>query len=194
MPFIIVLLAVVLIVLFYFLSRRQSREADAPDAPDTFDFEPDTESLTPTVLRRVHVEAPVQTLSGVKQRVYVEANPFPLGVDEVNIPGGKGIDALLTLVWEPVVRRLDNRAEVNDFSDELSITIYYSPKEVAATELDALGRPRLSIVSGYRDANGVWRLERLATDVIPDPGTGGGRLNAKLKTLHPNDPQWIGRP
>lgn len=194
MPFIIVLLAVVLIALFYYLSRRQSREADSPEVPDTFDFEPDTESLTPTVLRRVHVEAPVQTFDGVKRRVSVEANPFPPGVDQVDIPSGKGIDALLTPVWEPVVHRVDNNAEVNDFSDELSITIYYSPKEVAATELDAFGRPLLSIVSGYRDAYGVWRLERLATDVQPDPGTGGGTLNAKLKTLHPNDPQWIGRP
>jgi hypothetical protein len=194
MPFLVVFIAVLLIVLFYFLSKRQSRQADSPEDPDTFDFEPDTQSVTPTVLRKVRVVAPVQTFGDTKQRVYVQANPFPPGVDQVNIPSGKGIDALLTLVIEPVVRRLDNDAEVNDFSDELSLTIYYTAKEVAATELDSFGRPMLSIVSGYRDESEVWRLERLDTRVTPDPNTGGGTLTAKLKTLHPKDPQWIGRP
>lgn len=196
MPFTVVFIAVVLIVIFYFLSRRQRPVPNPPGVSetesDTYEFAPDDQSLSPVAGRIVRVVAPAQMIGGAKRRLQVIPRPLS-GVGEASVPAGKNF-ALITLVLNPEVQRLDNGDPVSDFPDPLTLTFYYTARDAAATDKNADGSPQLSIISGYLSKNDGWRMERLDTTVTPDPNTGGGTLEAKLDTLYPNDPQWIGRP
>jgi hypothetical protein len=157
-----------------------------------FTFDPQQNVAKPPSRRKVTVTAPVQKIGGAKRRLRVEAGDLPT-LAEIQVPKGKGIDALLVLVINDRVLFADSDQEIYEFDPPLSYAIEYTKEDAAAAPQDANGIPKLSIVTGYQAEDG-WKFERLDTQVEPNPATGGGMLTAKQSNMHPKDPKWIGIP
>lgn len=197
-PFILLALAIALLVIFYFLFRRLPAGATNPDGnggtskDEMFSFDPQRDGIKPVSRRKVTVTAPAQTIGGKKHKLRVEAKELPT-LAEIQVPKGKGIDALIVLVIDDRVLFADSDQEVYEFNPPLTYTIEYTKEDAAAAPKDGNGAPRLSIVTGYPADNG-WKFERLDTQVEPNTATGGGTLTAKLSKLYPKDPKWIGQP
>lgn len=195
-PFILLGIAFGLLVIFYFLFRRAP--APGPDEngktleEDVFTFDPQRDLLKPVCRRKVTVTAPVQTIAGVKHRLRVEARDLP-NLPDIQVPDGKGIDALLVLVIDDRVLLDDSDQEVYDFEQPLVYTIEYTNEDADAAPKNDDGTPKLSIVTGYLAEDG-WKFAQLGTTLEANPSTGGGTLTARQWTMHPKDPKWIGIP
>lgn len=192
----IILLVIVVFVLFVLVAlgaRMQYRE-DSPDSPvnldATFEFDEDSEQLSPTARRKTSIFAPAQDSPGGKRKLDITAMPLP-DLTGATPPAEKGIDALLVTVLNPSVRFADSDLAVNDFSPALTLIVDYKPEDAMATTMEN-GIPRLSLATVYQSEDG-WRFERLDTEVKPNV-EGGGTLTALLNTLQPNDPVVFCRP
>lgn len=196
-PFVFIVLAIVLLAVFYFLFRRAPAPPSDPkargsDNEDTFVFDPMQDAVKPFTRRKATITAPAQNVGGVMRKLTVSANPLP-AYSQLEIPQEKKIDALVVLVGDFRVSYADTGTEVNDFTEPLTFVFEYTKEDAATTGLNADGSPQLSIVTGYPAGDG-WKFEKLLTKAVPNPDTGGGTLTATVRTLHPLDPQWIGRP
>lgn len=198
-PLLLIIIVVVVLVVLYLLFRR-SQPAPPPANGNggdgdstTFTFDTERDALVPTVARKVTIVAPSRTIGQAKHKVTVEPRPLKDVGDWTKPPDGKGIDELVVLVINPAVRDDVTKEELYDFPTALEYTVQYLPEDAAKSTLDADGKPRLSIITGYSADDG-WKWERHETTVTPDSKTGGGTLTAKINQLHPKDPQWIGRP
>ncbi len=197
-PFLLLGIAIAILVVFYFLFRRPIGGIRNPDEKeegtedDMFVFDPERDGISRLSRRKVTVKAPAQTINGARKRLVVEANPLP-DLPNLQIPEGKGIEKLVVLVIDDRVRTRDTGEEVYEFDSPLMYTIEYTKEDAAATTTNDDGKPRLSIVTGYLAEEG-WKFERLDTKVTPNPKTGGGTLEAKIKSLKPQDPKWVGVP
>jgi hypothetical protein len=195
-PFILIGIAIVLLVIFYFLFRR-TPEVPPPGGKgstdeETFVFDPKQEATRAFVRRKVTVTAPAQIVGGVKHNLTVEADSLP-ALPEMEIPKEKGIDALVVLVINDRVHLADADQEIYEFDPPLTYVIEYTKEDTASAPANLDGTPRLSIVTGYRADDG-WKFERLPTTVQPNSETGGGTLTAQIANMHPKDPKWIGNP
>jgi|GEM_PF-2658431 hypothetical protein len=195
-PFILIGIAIVLLVIFYFLFRR-TPEVPPPGGKgsadeDTFVFDPTQEAARAFARRKVTVIAPAQMMDGIQRRLVVEADSLPT-LPAMEIPKEKGIDALGVLVINDRVRLADSDQEVYEFDPPLTYVIEYTKEDAASAPTNLDGTPRLSIVTGYHAEDG-WKFERLPTTLQPDSATGGGTLTAQIANMHPKDPKWIGNP
>ncbi len=194
MPWILVILAIVLIVLFYYLARSRSgpREALPPEdnVPQTFDFE-EQEGIAAPTRRRLRIVAPPQTRRGKRQQVRIELKPLP-ALGETKPPPEKRIDEILAVVVNPMVYAAETGEPLETFDPPLTVTISYKKQDAARTTMNN-GVPQLSIVTVYESDKGL-RFEKLATQVTPDADGNGGTLTADLYTLAPNDPLCVGKP
>lgn len=197
-PFILLAIAIGLLVIFYFLFRRTPAQAPGQNEKggngeeEMFTFDPKQDVAKPVSRRKVTIIAPTQTIGGVKRKLRVEAKDLPT-LAGIQVPKGKGIDALLVLVMDDRVLFADSDQEVYEFDPPLTYVIEYTKEDAAAAPKDDKGTPRLSIVTGYPTEDG-WKFERLDTLVEPNPANGGGTLTAKLSKMNPKDPKWIGQP
>lgn len=195
-PFLFLGIAIVLLVIFYFLFRRRPGKTVNPNEnggtdEDMFVFDPQQEAVKLQARRKVSVNVP-QTVNGVRRKLVVEANTLPT-LPDLQVPAGKGIDKLLVLVIDDRIRTRDTKEDVYQFDSPVTYTIEYTKEDAAATTMNADGTPRLSIVAGWQVGD-VWKFQRLQTTVTPNPKTGGGTLTARVKNLQPADPKWIGIP
>lgn len=194
-PFVLLGIAFGLLVVFYFLFRRKPAQSPGQDdklaEQDVFIFDPAREQIKPLSRRKVTVMAPAQTVAGVKRKLRVEAKNLP--TIDVQVPQGKGIDALLVLVIDDRVMLADSDQELFEFNPPLTYSIEYTKEDAEGVSKNVDGTPKLSIVTGYRADDG-WKFERLNTKVEPNSATGGGTLTAELANMHPKDPKWIGNP
>lgn len=195
-PIIILVLGLAVLAILYFAFRsaggNPSEKGKSVGSDDVFEFDGSEENLATNVRRRVQIIAPAQPSGNGTRKISIEALPLPQ-TGELKPPESKGITELLVTVINPRAQYADTRQEVNDFANPLTMTIHYTAKEFAATDVGENGQPRLSIVVGYQD-NAGWHFERLATTVSHNPETQGGTLTAQIQTLHPKDPAWISRP
>lgn len=195
-PFILLGIAFGLLVIFYFLFRRAP--GPGPDEKgksaeqDTFVFDPQSDTIKPVSRRKVTVTVPAQTIAGVKHRLRVEAKDLP-GLEDIQVPQGKGIDKLLVLLIDDRVMLADTDEEIYEFDPPLTYAVEYTQADAAAAPKNADGKPTLSVVTGYLAEDG-WKFERLNTTVESNPVTGGGTLTAEQRTMHPLDPKWVGVP
>lgn len=196
-PILIGVIVLFFLVALFFVFRQNNEEEKVnngkPDSQNVvFEFEQDREGFVATARRRIRFVMPPQKNLAARQRITIQLEPLPK-LDQLEIPSGKGIEALQLLIANPVARMSETYQQVYDFDPPLSVTVYYTKEDTAETTFHPDGTPRLSIVSGYESQEG-WRFERLDTRVQADKETGGGTLTAELRTLHPNDPLWTGRP
>ncbi len=189
-PILLLVIALFILLILAVVVARLRRESGQSGQADTFEFDEDTDSVSPTTQRHTLIRAPVQTIGGVKHRLSVVANPLPMG-GIPDVPPDKGIEELVLTVINPAVRTADTGEELFDFNPPLEITVNY--KEQDAGSAQTAQAPRLSLVTLY-PVEGGWRMERLPTQVQPDKVEGGGTLSAKIRTLRPSDPVAIGRP
>lgn len=196
-PILLLIIVVVVLVVLFLLFRRSQPAPPPADGnggdSTTFTFDTERDALVPTVARKVTIVAPSRAVGQAKHKVTVEPRPLKDVGDWTKPPDGKGIDELLVLVINPALRDDVTKEELYDFPTALEYTVQYLPEDAAKATKDSEGKPLLSIVTGY-PADGGWKWQRHDTKVTFDSATGGGTLFAKISQLHPNDPQWIGRP
>lgn len=191
----LVILIFVVLVAFALWQSQQNPKRNAPEGvePTTeeFEFDEDTENVTRTSMRKIRITAPPQARDGTRVKLRIQPQPLP-NVQDLTIPEGKNLDALVTTVLNPRVEYADNGQEINTFDPPLILRVNYKKQDADATQT-VNGAPQLSLVTGYRTNNG-WKLERLATTVIPDDKTGGGICTASVSNLQPADPIFLFRP
>jgi hypothetical protein len=194
-PILLLVLVVFVLLVLFAVAQRIQKNGDTPGEPiiadDAFDFEEDTENISPTVRRKTRIVAPVQSAGGGKRKLTIR--PMPLqNLTGVTPPPEKGIDAILVTVLNPSARFVDSETEVYNFDPPLTLMVSYKPEDQAATSSQN-GTPQLSLATVYQSEKG-WRFERLPTTVRPNSTNEGGTLIASLKTLQPNDPVVMCRP
>ncbi len=184
----IVLLALILII--YRFTRKEIQEIEHRQE-DTITVNRFETGRHP-VRRNLTVDAKAQRHQGASRKITVEAGALP---DLTNVTPGKdkGIDAIVQVVMNPIVRYADSREEVIEFEPPLEIVIDYTAEDAKATTLNAEGIPQLSITQAYQTPEG-WKWERLKTRVSPTSPGGPGTLHTQLHTLRPKDPLMITRP
>jgi hypothetical protein len=141
--------------------------------------------------RQVTIDTQTQKRRGASHKLKVEAAPLP-NLSRVKPKGAKGIEGVISVVLNPIVRSIEDDQEWNEFDPPLDISVQYTEADAKATTLDAKGNPKLSLALVYQSENG-WKWERLKTEVIPSR-QGGGTLRAKIRTLRPQDPIVMCRP
>lgn len=189
----LVLVIFALLVLFAVGSRMYRNGGSSGEtrpAEQTFEFDPDTENVTPTVRRKTRLIAPAQFAAAPNRKLAVQALPFT-DTSQAIPPPGKGIDAILVTVLNPSVRYTDSDAEIYEFDPPLTLVVNYQPEDEAATTMNGTV-PQLSLATVYHDDTG-WKFERLPTTISPS-GKGNGTLTASVTTLHPADPFVVCRP
>lgn len=145
----------------------------------------------PHVVRNVSLEGQDQRYKRTTKKLDIQAAPLPDLSDAKPRPD-KGIEGLVTVVMHPLVRFQDADEIIEIFDPPLELDVEYTQADVQATTLDDKGAPRLSLCLGYPTEQG-WKWERLKTRVTPSSDS-AGTLHAQVRTLHPQDPVWIGRP
>lgn len=187
-----IVIFVVLVAIALWRTQQGTNRVDiVTPTTQEFEFDEDTQNITRMTMRKIRITAPPQTREGKQYNLNVVPQPLP-NTQNVVIPEGKNLDALVTPVLNPRVEYADNVQELYIFDPPLTVRINYDKQDAdAAQSVD--GVPQLSIVTGYNTADG-WKLERLATTVIPDSETGGGICTALLSNLQPADPIFLGRP
>lgn len=142
----------------------------------------------PLVRRRTTVASPNQSLTfEARDLREVKWNSVP--------PDTKGIQ-LGELVIDLHV--YDGEKEIFEFPDGITLQIEYTAEDAFGSDYDPQypdDPPKLSIITGWGVEDHIvttWR--RNETTVTPNRETGGGTLTTTFKELHPNDPQWVGRP
>lgn len=176
-------------VLVYRNTKKEVKEIEhKQEQPKTHEFAAGHNHMN----RRVAITAAMQHHEGEKQKVTVDAAPMP-DMSKVVPKAGKGIEQVLAVVMNPMIRVESTGRELIKFEPPLEVTVWYTEAEVNATTMDENGRPRLSLLLAWED-NADWKWERLKTHVEPDASGKQGTLSAKIHTLHPNDPLIIGRP
>jgi hypothetical protein len=195
MPWFIVIIAVVLVVIFYYLSRAQAprapeRSADE-NAPQTFDFQAGQE-LRAVVQRDTRILVPPQWVRDRRQKLRIELQSLP-AIGQLKPPPEKKIDALLAAVINPTMYAEETGEPLTNFDPPLTLSISYTSEDAAETTIGKDGAPQLSIVTAYQSPEG-WRFERLGTTVTPNRDGEGGTLTAEVTTLEPADPFTIGKP
>ncbi len=196
----VVLLLVFAFVLIYFILFRPPAATLSEgeghgdiSADGTFYFGVDTPRGT-NVTRTVSIRARTQNVGGQTYEVDIVADPLP-GDVPTKPPVGKGIDGLIRTVIEPRVRVKGTDKEVYEFNPPLIVTIDFDAEDAKAAPRDEkTGKPRLSILTLYKDLKGEWRWERLKTTVTCEKDCAKGQLTAEVSTLHPNDPWAEGWP
>ena len=94
----------------------------------------------------------------------------------------------------------DGETEIFEFpsGEEVTLQIEYTAEDALGSDYnpaDPEDKPKLSIITGWgRVDNIVTTWQRNETTVTPNRETGGGTLTTTFTELHPNDPQWVGRP
>jgi len=194
MPWLVILVAIVLFALFYFLARSRGGLREPPtledNVPQTFEFQ-EQESIAAPTHRNLRIIAPQQNSRGKRQKVRIELKPLP-ALGEMKPPPEKRIDEILAVVSNPAVYAAETGEQLETFDPPFTVTLTYKKQDAARTEL-LNGAPQLSIITVYESEKGL-RFERLATKVSPNPDGDGGTLTANLTTLAPNDPLCIGKP
>ena len=192
-PILLLVIVVFVLLVLFAIGQRSQRNSttpgDAITSEDTFEFEEDSENVTPTARRKTKIVAPTQRAA--KGKLQIRALPLP-GLAGATPPPEKGIDAILVNVLNPSARFASDDAQVFDFDPPLTLVVRYKAEDEKATTLKN-GTPQLSLATVYQSDKG-WRFERLDTSVQPDADGNGGTLTAYLKTLHPNDPVVMCRP
>jgi len=183
----IAILAIVILV--YRNARKEVKKIEhESEEPKTHTFQAGHNHVS----RQVSFVADVQHHQGAKRKVMIEAAPMPDMSTAVPSPE-KGIDQVLALVMNPVVRLADTKEEMWKFEPPLQVKVTYTEADVNATTPDEQGKPKLSLVLVYQE-DAAWKWERLKTHVEPDASKKQGTLSAKIHTLRPKDPLVIGRP
>ncbi|HZQ09366.1 MAG TPA: hypothetical protein VFD70_22500 [Anaerolineae bacterium] len=182
--------ALVLIIIIYRYTRKEVHQIENRlEAGSTqHRFEPGRAYVE----RQVEINAPPQHHQGARRKIAIEAAPLP-DLRGVAPEKEKGIEEIITVIINPIVRFEDSRAEVYQFEPPLDVTVQYTEADVKATTLDEQGIPKLSLIVAYQASDG-WKWERLKTRVNPSLPGGAGTLHAKLHTLRPKDPIAMGRP
>ncbi len=191
MPWLVVIIFIVLGALAYYFWRSQNRlrtPSEGEPMPQTFDFD----EQEGRVRRKLRVIAAEQTVAGKRQKVRIELRALP-DVTNLKPPPEKQIDALLSVVINPVVYASETGESLTTFNPPLTVTVHYKKQDAEMTTESKDGTPQLSLVSAYESDDG-WRFEKLPTTVTPNSGGNGGTLTAQLSTLEPGDPLWVGKP
>lgn len=150
-----------------------------PPPDKDFDFIPGTQGPH---ARHTKIHVPGQA-SG--KTLTIRSNPLP-SESVPTAPANKGIQGIIRWVIEPDIRD-QNNDPVYDFDPPLTVSIDFQADDVQA----AGGKPRLSIITMYKDGN-TWKFERLNTMVTGSAS--GGTLTASVRNLHPRDPFALGFP
>ncbi len=183
----IILLALILIL--YRFTRKEIKEIEHRQEDSTVLY---FETGRDPVRRNTTIDAQAQHHQGTSRKITVEAGALP-DLTNVTPSADKGIDAIVQVVMNPIVRYADSRDEVTEFEPPLDITIDYTAEDAKTTKLNAAGTPQLSITQAYQTPEG-WKWERLKTRVSPASPDGPGTLRAQIHTLRPKDPLMITRP
>lgn len=144
-----------------------------------------------TVGRVINIDTRVQKIAGTPRQLAIQLAALPK-LSDLKPNGAKGIEQVLAVVLNPVVRTQEENREVIEFDPQLTVTVQYTQADADATTQDAKGVPKLSLALVY-ESQGQQKWERLKTRVTPS-SSGGGTLEAKIKTLQPADPIVVCRP
>lgn len=186
----VLVLFIVLVLVAVFSRANRSGDGTARDSEtELFTFEEDGVSAVPTTLRRTEIRVPAQSINGARRKLTVVAAPLPAMPNDAP-PAEKGIEALVAMVINPVVRDAETNQELYEFDPPLEIAVRFKPEDTTETGDEP---PRLSLITAYLAGQG-WKFERLPTAVTSDGPGKGGTLRAQLRTLQPQDPLVIGRP
>ncbi len=182
--------ALSLLVIIYRYTRREVHQIEnrLEGGSTQHRFEPGRAYVE----RLVQINAQPQHHQGVRRKIAIEAAPLP-DLRGIVPEKAKGIEEIITVIINPIVRFEESHAEVHEFEPPLDLTVQYTEADVKATTLDEHGIPRLSLIVVYQASEG-WKWERLKTRVNPSTPGGAGTLHAKLHTLRPQDPVAMGRP
>jgi hypothetical protein len=185
------LIAVVaVVILVYRASRKEVKQIEQHHEQEAqvHEFAPGRAHVN----RKVTIHARPQHHEGTQRKLAVKAEGLP-DVGELVPPKEKGIDGLIALVMNPSVEFENGGGAVEKLEPPLDLKVEYTAEDAKQTTLDASGTPRLSLILGYQD-DGKWKWERLNTHVKSAGEGQGGTLHAKIHTLKPKDPVWIGHP
>lgn len=198
----IIIVAIVLVALYFLFRRPRPTQADTKvnqkdtDESNPRTFRPTDRDANNDVIanRTTTAQAPARSINNDKHNLRFEAHALknvPSWTQQMP-PAGKDIE-LRELAIDLHVYDTVTGDEVNEFNpdEELTVTIEYTEADALGAKTNPDGTPQLSIISGYqREGKYIWA--RNVTTVVGN--LSGGTMTMKVRTLIPDDSQWVGRP
>ena len=158
----------------------------------TFVFLPSPKGEPTLVTRKVTIVAPPQMVDGKLQELVITALPLPARAPKP--PEGKKIEKVIRMVIEPEIRAKETGTVVTHFEPPLIVTMEFTEADAKAAWDPDVAKPRLSIITFYRDADKVIRWQKLRRKMLTRKPFTTGTLTAAIKTLAPKDPVGFGYP